>query len=171
MRMSREFLQVAFLGFALAALTSAMSVAQVAHPSVPGTPDAQTAFVPKETTIVVQLQETVSSYDASAGQALRLIVINDVVSNGLLIAKAGDDVEGKVVGAVRGKPDFGARGGDLKFQITTVHNYCGDPIAVHFTRSEYRNPNASAFLSKLDVTVDKGQRYGVRVAYPQKVCG
>jgi hypothetical protein len=123
-------------------------------------------FVPKGTVVVVQTTEGLSSYAASSREPIDYQVSQDVVVNGYLIAKAGDDASGIVLEAQQGSAHKAA---DLRVDVETVNNFCGDALKVRFIRTEYRRRKGT-FGDAVDVQVDKGQKYAAAVAYPQKLC-
>ena len=125
------------------------------------------------TLIVVALRVALSSYGASAGEKIRYTVVNDVVVNGVLVAKAGDSAVGQVQEAQRGKNgDFSLeyQAADLRVSVDSVYNYCGDTVSVLFDRVEYRR-RQGVFGSNADITIKQGQQYAAIVDHPQKICG
>ena len=113
-----------------------------------------------------------SSYGASAGEKIRYTVVNDVVINGMLVAKAGDSAVGQVQEAQRGKNtdlSLEYQAADLRVSVDSIYNYCGDTISVLFDRVEYRR-RQGVFGSNADITIKQGQQYAAIVDHPQKIC-
>ncbi|MGB6985006.1 MAG: hypothetical protein WBD74_03400 [Candidatus Aquilonibacter sp.] len=142
---------------------------------IAGAPQGVTAtvFVPKGEVVAIATTEALSSYAASPREPITYTVLQDVVVNGFLVAKAGDEVDGEVLEAQQGKAGFdgiGYKAADLRISAESVHNYCGDTIKMHFVRTEYRR-RQGAFGSKADVEIVDGQKYVAVTAFPQKVCG
>ncbi|HEY9180190.1 MAG TPA: hypothetical protein VIO32_05690, partial [Candidatus Baltobacteraceae bacterium] len=130
--------------------------------------------VPRNTVIVVALDHLVNSYSAASREPLSYTVAQDVIVNGHIIAKAGDEATGLVLEAQQG--DQGGRWGigwkaaNLRVDVENVHNFCGDTIPMSFIRSEYRR-RQGLFGSHQDLEIIKGQKYIASVARTTKVCG
>jgi hypothetical protein len=141
-------------------------------PALPiGAEPTVTVLVPKGTPLVVRTLEGHNSYSAQTGQKWHFELVNDLIVNGYVVARAGDDAEGGVQEAQQGKDDFfNYKAANLRVGIDEVHNFCGDTIHVRFDRSEYRR-RQGLFGSNKDVTVIKGQMYVPLVSRAQKVCG
>ena len=165
-----------FAIFVLLALSLQPALAQtVESPSpVVGAPQGiASVFVPKGVVVVVVMTEAINSYAASPNEPITYTVAQDVVVNGYLIAKAGDEADGEVLEAQQGKSGFdgiGYKAADLRVSADTVHNFCGDTIKLYFMRSEYRR-RQGLFGSEKDVQIVDGQKYIATTAFPQKVCG
>jgi hypothetical protein len=131
-------------------------------------------MVPKDTPVVVRTIEGHSSYAAHTGEQLHYEVAQDVIVNGHVVVKAGDDAEGAVQEAQQGREGgwygIGYKAADLRVDVDSVHNFCGDTLKVRFDRTEYRR-RQGFFGSNKDVQVIKGQEYVPVVTYAQKVCG
>lgn len=128
-------------------------------------------LVPKDTPLVVRTIEGHNSYSAQTGQRWHYELVADIVVNGYVVARAGDDVEGVVQEAQQGKDDyFSYKAANLRVAVDEVHSFCGDTIHVRFDRSEYRR-RQGLFGSNKDVTIVKGQMYVPLVSRAQKVCG
>jgi hypothetical protein len=159
-------------------LTARPISAQTESPSpgpAVGAPQSTTAtvFVPKGDVVAIATTEALSSYAASSREPVTFTVLQDVIVNGYLVAKAGDEVDGEVLEAQRGAMGFdgiGYKAADLRISAESIHNYCGDTIKLHFVRSEYRR-RQGAFGSKADIEIIDGQKYLAQTAFPQKVCG
>jgi hypothetical protein len=127
--------------------------------------------VPKDTPLVVRTIEGHNSYSAQTGQKWHYELVNDIIVDGYVIARAGDDAEGGVQEAQQGKDDFfNYKAANLRVAVDEVHSFCGDTIHVRFDRSEYRRKQG-LFGSNKDVTIVKGQMYVPLVSRAQKVCG
>lgn len=144
-----------------------------ASPVVGAPQGTTTVFVPKDTVVVVATAEAINSYAASPREPITYTVAQDVIVNGNLIAKAGDEADGQVLEAQQGKTGFygvGYKAADLRISVDAIHNFCGDTIKMHFIRSEYRR-RQGLFGSNKDVQIIEGQKYITTTAFPQKVCG
>jgi hypothetical protein len=161
-------------------LLQGVAFAQTVPPASPspsavvGAPtNTSMVFVPKGTVVVVQPTEGLSSYAAAPGEPVDYQVAQDVVVNGYVVAKTGDNASGLVLEAQQGKAGYygiGYKAGDLRIAVKQVNNFCGDTLKVNFIRTEYRR-RQGLFGANKDVQVAKGQKYAAIVAYPQKVCG
>lgn len=100
--------------------------------------------------------------------------MQDVVVNGHVIAKAGDAASGIVLEAQQGNQGgmygIGWKAANLRIDVETVQNFCGDSIPMNFIRSEYRR-RQGIFGSHQDLEVVKGQKYLATVAHAENVCG
>ena len=167
-----------FTFFILCAALSAGALAAQTQTETPGPAVGQpqgtaTVFVAKGTIVVVASAEAINSYAASPREPISYTVAQDVVVNGYLIAKAGDEADGQILEAQQGKLGFygvGYKAADLRVSVDTVHNFCGDTIKMHFMRSEYRR-RQGLFGSEKDIQIIDGQKYVAVTAFPQKVCG
>jgi hypothetical protein len=136
-----------------------------------GAESTVTVLVPKDTPLVVRTIEGHNSYSAQTGQKWHYELVNDIIVDGYVIARAGDDAEGGVQEAQQGKDDFfNYKAANLRVAVDEVHSFCGDTIHVRFDRSEYRRKQG-LFGSNKDVTIVKGQMYVPLVSRAQKVCG
>ena len=165
-----------------ALVTSAVAVAFMApavgqSPTPAPTPPAVGAeptvivLVPKGIPLVVRTLEGHNSYSAQTGQKWHFELVSDLIVNGFVVARAGDDAEGGVQEAQQGKDDFfNYKAANLRVGVDEIHSFCGDTIHVRFDRSEYRRKQGM-FGSNKDVTVVKGQMYVPLVSRAQKVCG
>jgi hypothetical protein len=137
-------------------------------------PGVETVFVPKDTPVVVALNDPLNSYAASSREPLDYTVTQDTVINGHIVAKAGDEATGMVLEAQSGNPGglwgFGWKAADLRVDVEAVNNFCGDTLRLHFIRSEYRR-RQGAFGSHADLEIIQGQKYIASVAHAQRVCG
>ncbi len=132
----------------------------------------QTILVPKGTPVVVRTEESYNSYSARTGEVVHFEVVQDVIVEGHLIVRAGDDAEGAIKEGQAGETGIygiGYKAANLRLGINTVHNFCGETLHVKFDRSEYRRKQG-IFGSNKDVQVVKGQMYVPIVAYAQKLC-
>jgi len=128
-------------------------------------------LVPKDTPLVVRTIEGHNSYSAQTGQKWHYELVLDIIVNGYVVARAGDDAEGGVQEAQQGKDDpFNYKAANLRVGVDQVHSFCGDTIYVRFDRSEYRR-RQGPFGNNKDVTIIKGQMYVPLVSRAQKVCG
>lgn len=138
------------------------------------TADADPVLVPRGTTIVVALDNAINSYSAASREPLSYTVAQDVIVNGHVIAKAGDEASGIVLegqqGSQGGIYGIGWKAANLRVDVESVNNFCGDTIRMHFIRSEYRR-RQGLFGSHQDLEIVKGQKYLAQVAHTQKVCG
>ena len=161
------------LSISLRSFSQAQETVPSSAPVIGAPQGTSTVFVPKGTAIVVYLNEGLSSYAASPGEELDYTVLHDVVVDGYLVAKAGDEAVGRVMEAQQGKTGFygfGYKAADLRVAVTKVNNFCGDTISVVFVRTEFRQ-RQGLFGDKKDVGVTKDQKYETLVAHPQKICG
>jgi hypothetical protein len=130
-----------------------------------------TVLVPKDTPLVVRTIEGHNSYSAQTGQKWHYELVSDIIVNGYVVARAGDDAEGGVQEAQQGRDDpFNHKAANLRVGVDEVHSFCGDTIHVRFDRSEYRR-RQGLFGNNKDVTIVKGQLYVPLVSRAQKVCG
>jgi len=131
-------------------------------------------LVPRGTVIVVTLDNALSSYSAASREPLSYTVAQNVIVNGHIIAKSGDEASGIVLegqqGSQGGIYGIGWKAANLRVDVESVNNFCGDTIRMHFIRSEYRR-RQGIFGSHQDLEVIKGQKYLAQVAHAQKVCG
>lgn len=152
----------------------------VAATSVPTTPPSATGdekttavLIPKGTPLLVKSVVGLSSYSAHTGEKLHFELVNDLIVNGYVVARAGDDAEGIVQEAQQGEAPGYFRAGksaNLRVSVDEVHNFCGDTLRVVFDRTEYRR-RQGAFGENKDVQVIKGQQYVPLTSRAQKVCG
>ena len=163
---------------ALVALAGIAPLSLSAQPAVTPLPQApigaeqtSTVLVPKGVLVVVRTVEGHNSYSAQTGEKWHYEVVNDVIVNGYVVARAGDDAEGGVQEAQQGKDDlFNYKAATLRVNVDQIHNFCGDTLFVRFDRSEYRR-RQGLFGSNKDVTIVRGQLYVPVVSRPQKACG
>lgn len=144
-----------------------------ALPTVVGAPQTDEVLVPKDTPILVRTIEGHSSYAAHEGEELHYEVVQDVIVNGHVVVKAGDEADGIVEEAQQGRTGIygiGYKAADMRVGVESVHNFCGDTLKVRFDRSEYRR-RQGMFGSNKDIQITKGQEYVPVVTYAQKVCG
>ena len=159
------------LGFGVPALGQSPSPKPAASSPATGSESTVTVLVPKDTPLVVRTIEGHNSYSAQTGQKWHFELVNDLIVNGYVVARAGDDAEGGVQEAQQGKDDFfNYKAANLRVSVDEVYSFCGDTIHVRFDRSEYRR-RQGFFGSNKDVTVVKGQMYVPVVSRAQKVCG
>jgi hypothetical protein len=138
-------------------------------------------FLPKGTPIAVRTMSGHNSYAVLSGEKIRYEVVEDVIVNGSVIAKAGDTAYGKAQEAQRGECGFSliicwthATGASLRVSVDEVYNFCGDTIHVDYDRSEYRSgiwAGSGLFGNNSDVVIAKGQTYLAETDRPQRVCG
>jgi hypothetical protein len=133
-----------------------------------------TVFVPKGTLAVVRTTRAYNSYSAHTGEKIEYELVQDLIVNGYVVAKAGDAAEGMVqegqAGDAGGFYGIGYKAANLRVSIDAIYNFCGDTLHTDFDRSEYRR-RQGLFGSNKDVEVIKGQMYVPVVNRPQKVCG
>jgi hypothetical protein len=133
-----------------------------------------TVLIPKDTIVVVRTIQDLNSYSAKTGAKLRYEVLQDVIVNGHVIAKAGDTAQGAVqegqAGDAAGLFGLGYKAANLRVSVDEVYNFCGDTIHVDFDRSEYRR-RQGAFGSNKDVQIVKGQKYAAYTDRVQRLCG
>jgi hypothetical protein len=156
-----------------ASVAAAQDSAPTPSPGGLGSPPTVAVFVPKDTVVVIATTEAISSYAASPREPISYQVVNDVVVDGHVVAKAGDEAEGQVLESQQGKTGFygvGYKAADLRISANEIHNFCGDTLKLRFIRSEYRR-RQGMFGSKKDVEVIDGQKYIAVTAFPQKICG
>jgi hypothetical protein len=138
--------------------------------SAPASPTGSTTLVPRGTLVVVQTTRGTNSYGAETGAKLTYTLVQDVVVDGHIVAKAGDVAEGAVQSAEAGRNDyFTQKAANLRISVDRIYNFCGDTIETDFMRSEYRR-RQGLFGSHKDVEVIKGQTYQVPTERPQRVC-
>lgn len=132
-------------------------------------PGAQ-VLVPRGTLVVVTTNRGTNSYGDQTGSKLTFTLVQDVVINGYLIAKAGDVAEGAVANSQAGRDDFFTqKAANLRISVDRIYNFCGDTLSTDFTRSEYRR--RQGFLgSHKDVEIIKGQMYQVPTERAQRIC-
>lgn len=167
-----------FLAVVAALILGAQAHAQSSSSSPAPLASAQsetigTVLVPKGTPVVVKTEESYNSYSAHTGETLHFEVVQDVIVDGHVVARAGDGAEGAVKEGQAGETGFwgiGYKAANLRLGVDAVHNFCGDTLHVNFDRSEYRR-RQGMFGSNKDVTVIKGQMYVPVVSYAQKLCG
>jgi hypothetical protein len=141
-----------------------------AEPSPSASPVQEQVLVPAQTIVIVKTRHSVNSYGEETGAKLTYEVVQDVVVNGYLVAKAGDVAEGVIQNAQEGRNDlFNQKAANLRVSVDTVYNFCGDKIDTDFVRSEFRQ-RQGLFGSHKDVEIIKGQMYQVPTERPQKVC-
>jgi hypothetical protein len=150
-----------------------------------------TAHVPKNTPIVVQTYNAINSATFQTGERLAYTVVDDVIVNGTIIARAGDKARGVVQNAQQGKNVragragmlFGpvahaagaaadkaaSKGSNLRVSVTRVDTFCGGRIDLSFVRSEYHKPKR--FGKTTSVEIAKGQKYVAMVAHDTTTCG
>lgn len=142
---------------------------------IAGTPaGVEPVFVPRGTVVVVALDNAVTSYSAASREPLSYTVVQDVIVNGHVIARAGDEATGIVLEAQQGNEGglygIGWKAANLRVNVEKVNNFCGDSIATRFVRSEYRR-RQGLFGSHQDLEIIKGQKYVAQTAHSQKICG
>jgi hypothetical protein len=112
----------------------------------------------------------INSYGQESGLKLTYEVVQDVVVNGHVVAKAGDIAEGVIADAEAGRADvFSYRAANLRITVDSVYNFCGDTLHTDFTRTEYRR-RQGLFGSHKDVEIIKGQMYEVPTERAEKIC-
>jgi hypothetical protein len=146
----------------------------ITSPNPAAAPESTTiVLVPKGTPLVVRSTVGLNSYSAHTGEKLHYDLVNDIIVNGFVVARSGDDVEGAVQEAQQGEaPGYfkAGHGANLRVSVDEVHSFCGDTLHVVFDRSEYRR-RQGAFGENKDVQVMKGQQYIPLTSRAQKVCG
>lgn len=178
MRIVYMALPLVLLGAPALAQSSALSAAPTPLPKASAsaaitTEQTSIVLVPKGTSLVVRSTVGLNSYSAHTGEKLHYDLVNDIIVNGFVVARAGDDVEGTVQEAQQGEASgyFKAgHGANLRVSVDEVHNFCGDTIHVVFDRTEYRR-RQGAFGENKDVQVIKGQQYVPLTSRAQRVCG
>lgn len=146
----------------------------LSSPPAGSVPSSEVVLVPRDTIVVVETSQGYNSYSARTGAKVRYEVLQDVVVNGHVIAKAGDAAQGAVqegqAGESGGAYGFGWKAANLRLSVDEIYNFCGDTIHVDFDRSEYRR-RQGMFGSNKDVQVTKGQKYAAVTDRVQRVCG
>jgi hypothetical protein len=149
------------------------------------------AHVPKDTPIVVQTYNAINSATFHVGERLAYTVTDDVIVDGMIVARAGDRAQGIVQDARQGKKvqagkigaAFGpvgaaagaaankaaSRGANLRVSVTSIETFCGGHIEVDFVRSEYHRPKRFGPMKTVEIA--KGQRYVTTVARDTTTCG
>lgn len=160
---------LAALGLVVASLcVPDAEASSTAPPSASAT--REQVLLPAGTVVVVKLRHGINSYGEQAGAKLTYEVVQDVVVNGYVFAKAGDVAEGVIENAQTGENDFfSQKAANLRVSVDTLYNFCGDRVDMDFVRSEYRR-RQGIFGSHKDVEIIKGQMYQVPTEHPQKVC-
>lgn len=137
-------------------------------------PPTEVVIVPKSTLIVVRAARGYNSYSESAGGKMRFEVVQDVIVNGHIVAKAGDTAQGAIQsdqsGNAGGPYGIGYKAANLRFSVDEVYNFCGDTLHVDYDRSEYRR-RQGLFGAHKDVEVAKGQMYVPETDRVQRICG
>lgn len=150
-----------------------------------------TAQVPKATPVVVQTYNAINSATFHPGERLAYVVSQDVIVDGVMIARAGDMAEGVVEDARQGSKTHAgtlasalgpagavaggaankalSKGANLRVTVTKLDTFCGGHIALSFVRSEYHAPKR--FHKMTAVEIDKGQKYIAPVAHDTATCG
>jgi hypothetical protein len=127
-------------------------------------------LVPRGTLIVVTTNRGTNSYGEQTGSKLTFTLVQDVIVNGFVVAKAGDVAEGAVANSEAGRDDFFTqKAANLRISIDRVYNFCGDTLSTDFARSEYRR-RQGILGSHKDVEITKGQMYQVPTERPQRIC-
>jgi hypothetical protein len=136
-------------------------------------PNTVRVFVPKDTLAVVRTTRAYNSYSAHTGEKIEYELVQDLIVNGYVVAKAGDTAEGMVQEGQAGETGFygiGNKSANLRVSVDVIYNFCGDTIHTDFDRSEYRR-RQGMFGSNKDVQIIEGQMYVPVVNRPQRVCG
>jgi hypothetical protein len=138
---------------------------------MPAAPSAATQIlVPRGTLVVVTTTRGTNSYGDQTGSKLTFTIVQDVIVNGYVVAKAGDVAEGAVSNSQAGRDDFFTqKAANLRISIDRVYNFCGDTLSTDFARSEYRR-RQGIMGSHKDVEIIKGQMYQVPTERPQRIC-
>jgi hypothetical protein len=145
----------------------------------------------KNTPVVVQTYNAVNSATFHSGERMAYTVSDDVIVNGVIVAKSGDAASGLVENAQQGKKvhagaighvagPIGAvvggaankaasKGANLRVSVTSLQTFCGATIPLSFVRSEYHRPQR--FHKMTAVQIAKGQKYIAKVAENTTVCG
>ncbi|GAC1426995.1 MAG: hypothetical protein NVSMB64_33120 [Candidatus Velthaea sp.] len=176
----RQFASALALAITIVPAMLAPASAQTSMPApVPAATDApksaplDVTLVPKGTAVVVRTVQGYNSYSAKTGAKLRYEVLNDVIVDGHIVARAGDTAEGAVQDAQQGDAGgfygIGYKAANLRVSVEAVYTFCADTLPVDFDRSEYRR-RQGFFGSNKDVQVTKGQLYVAETDRPQKVC-
>jgi hypothetical protein len=127
-------------------------------------------LVPRGTLVVVTTNHGTNSYGEQTGSKLTFTLVQDVIVNGYVIAKAGDVAEGAVSNSEAGRDDFFTqKAANLRISVDRVYNFCGDTLSTDFTRSEYRR-RQGIMGSHKDVEIVKGQMYQVPTERAQRIC-
>jgi hypothetical protein len=150
---------------------AAPAAAPPAQGQFPAPPSAGTqVLVPRGTLVVVTTNRGTNSYGDQTGSKLTFTLVQDVIVNGYVIAKAGDVAEGAISNSEAGRDDFFTqKAANLRISVDRVYNFCGDTLSTDFTRSEYRRRQGTMGSHK-DVEIAKGQMYQVPTERPQRVC-
>jgi hypothetical protein len=161
-------------GIAKTTAPAAQPSPPAAEPSLAAAPLPDVVLVPRGKEVVVRTVAGYNSYSAKTGAKLRFEIVNDVIVNGYVIAKAGDAAEGTVQEAQQGDEGgfygIGWKAANLRVSVDEIYNFCGDTIHVTFDRSEYRR-RQGIFGNNKDVQIVKGQMYVPLTDRVQKVCG
>ncbi len=149
------------------------------------------ARVPKDTPIVVQTYNAVNSATFHSGERLAYTVSQDVIVDGVIVARAGDKAEGVVEDAQQGKKAHAgtvgvalgpagaaagsaankamSKGANLRVTVTGLDTYCGGHLPLSFVRSEYHAPKRLHKMTAVEIA--KGQKYVATVAQDTSTCG
>lgn len=161
------------ISFASVVSESDSNQVAVAAPTPQPTANEQ-VVVPRGTVIVVAMDHQLNSYSAASREPLSYTVAQDVVIDGHIVAKAGDEATGLVLEAQQGSKGgpygIGWRAANLRIDVEAVHSFCGDTIPMEFIRSEYRR-RQGLFGSHQDLEIIKGQKYLAHVAHTMRACG
>lgn len=112
------------------------------------------AYIPKGTTLQIELTEELSSKKAKVGDAVPLRLVQNLIINGVVVIPAGSEVTG-VVTKARKAGGLG-RGGKLEFQIVSVDTINGVKVPLQYTKGEHGAGDGGAVAVVAFVTIVGG---------------
>ena len=162
-------------GIAVLLPTDAQAASQVVatQTSVSGQQPSGAFSVPPDVPVVVSIDDELSSYGAAPREPISYTVVQDVIVDGHLIAKAGDEATGVVLQSQAGDSGgffgIGYKAAGLRVNVESVTTFCGGKLALRFVRSEYRRRQGFAG-SHADLEIIKGQKYVAHTRGTQAAC-
>ena len=133
------------------------------------------AYIPKGTTLQIELTKELSSKKAKVGDLVPLKIVQNLIINDVVVIPAGAEVKG-VVTKARKAGGLG-RGGKLEFTIVSVDTINGVKVPLQYTKGEHGAGDGGAvavvvfvsivggiFMKGKNVVYNEGLRFDAEVA-------
>ena len=133
------------------------------------------AYIPKGTTLQIELTKELSSKKAKVGDLIPLKIVQNLIINDVVVIPAGAEVKG-VVTKARKAGGLG-RGGKLEFTIVSVDTINGVKVPLQYTKGEHGANEGGAvavvvfvsivggiFMKGKNVVYNEGLRFDAEVA-------
>lgn len=132
------------------------------------------AYIPEDTDIEVEFNETVSSKTAQEGDRISMKLVSNLIINDVIVAPAGTKITAKITKAKKAST-FG-RGGKLEIKITSFKTLNNVEVPLEFSRTVKGGKDTGAYVAAYativggflmkgkNVTIEKGTRFTAVVA-------